>query len=66
VKLAALHRMILDELLVEFKIGGLSEEKEETLGQAGNLRPRLITQMRTWGTRMRGRSFANDTWIVCG
>ncbi len=28
-KLDALHRMILDELLVEFRIGGLSEEEKE-------------------------------------
>jgi 2-haloacid dehalogenase len=30
----ALHRMILDELLVEFKIGGLSEEEKEDWNHA--------------------------------
>jgi 2-haloacid dehalogenase len=46
-KLDALHRMILDELLVEFHVSALSGGKEKTLGQARSLRPRFITQMRT-------------------
>jgi 2-haloacid dehalogenase len=56
-KLDALHRMILDDLLVEFKIGGLSEEEKEHLNHVWH-------RLKPWPDAVRGLERMKKSYVL--
>jgi 2-haloacid dehalogenase len=56
-KLDALHRMILDELLVEFKIGGLSEEEKEDWNHVWH-------RLKPWPDAVRGLERMKKNYVL--
>jgi len=56
-KLDALHRMILDDLLVEFKIGGLSEDEKEHLNHVWH-------RLKPWPDAVRGLERMKENYVL--
>jgi 2-haloacid dehalogenase len=56
-KLDALHRMTLDRILTEFKIGGLSEPEKETLNRAWH-------RLRPWPDSVAGLTRLKKKFII--